>query len=90
KKQAVSKGLLTEEDAGTIKDQKAAELLFTNGFSTAEKVDNYAGRGQGLGIVKTIVEEQEGSLNVRSKKGEFFEIKFKLPLVRESEMEKAA
>ena len=57
---AVSKGMLDADKASTITDEEVYQLLFLPGFSTAEVVTDISGRGVGMDVVKTNIEEQLG------------------------------
>lgn len=63
---AVEKGLLAEEAGERLSDQEAVELIWMPGFSTAEKVTDVSGRGVGTDIVKTNIENLNGSISVTS------------------------
>ncbi|NLO92351.1 MAG: hypothetical protein GX410_10235, partial [Elusimicrobia bacterium] len=57
---AVSKGMLDADRASTITDEEVYQLLFLPGFSTAEVVTDISGRGVGMDVVKTNIEDQLG------------------------------
>ncbi|HOX22575.1 MAG TPA: ATP-binding protein [Elusimicrobiales bacterium] len=57
---AVSKGMLDAAKASTISDEEVYQLLFLPGFSTAEVVTDISGRGVGMDVVKSNIEEQLG------------------------------
>ncbi len=86
KDKAVSRDIISELDAGKLKQNEVLELLFHKGFSTADKVDNYSGRGQGLSLVKTIIEDKKGSYTIKYNRGKFFEIIITLPIHAEEEI----
>ncbi len=50
---AVQRGLITAEQAESIDQARAAELLFAPGFSTAETTSDISGRGVGMDAVRT-------------------------------------
>lgn len=66
---AVSRGLYSEEDASSLSEDQVVDLLFSPGFSTAEKITDISGRGVGLDVVKAAIESMKGSINVRSSEG---------------------
>lgn len=68
KNKAVQLGLVDPEDELSRTD--VAKLIFRPGFSTAEKVTDIAGRGVGMDIVKSTIDEIGGSISIRTKKGE--------------------
>lgn len=72
----VSADLLSSaEDAGSL-----ADVLAAPGFSTAEEVDDVAGRGVGLDAVHEHVARLGGSLEIRSVPGKGTEVEMLLPL----------
>ena len=60
-------------------DPDVLELIFENGFSTATEVTLQAGRGVGLGLVKTRIEASGGKVRVRSAVGQGIAFDIELP-----------
>lgn len=77
---AVSKGLITEDQAGMMSDKEKVGLIFMPGFSTAEKVTDVSGRGVGMDVVKTNLDMLGGVVDIDSQVGEGTTIRIKLPL----------
>lgn len=77
---AVRKGVLSREDVWTISEQDLYGFLFQSGFSTADTVDDIAGRGFGLDIVRDHIDRIQGEIEVRSEIGVGTEFSVKLPL----------
>lgn len=75
---AVAKGLISPDVEFSEKDIFA--LIFTPGFSTAEKLTNISGRGVGMDVVKRNIEALRGSIEIESRKGAGTVITLKLPL----------
>ncbi|MDH5762578.1 MAG: chemotaxis protein CheA [Nitrospinota bacterium] len=80
KTKAISKNLITHQDAARMSDREIINLIFTPGFSTAEKVSNLSGRGVGMDVVKTNIEKIGGSVDIHSRVGEGTTLKVKIPL----------
>jgi two-component system chemotaxis sensor kinase CheA len=78
RKVAVSRGLLGEKEA--IDQQRANELLFTPGFSTALQVSEISGRGVGLDVVKRNIQELKGTIDVQTRIGEGTTFRISLPI----------
>lgn len=76
----VNKGLTTTELAAQLSDAELLEFLFLPGFSTANQVNEIAGRGVGLDIAKSMVQEVGGLLRVSSELGQGTRFHFQLPL----------
>jgi two-component system chemotaxis sensor kinase CheA len=64
-----------EPDADTL-----LELICTPGFSTRDETDRASGRGVGMAVVKTTVEELHGRLSVQTAAGEGTRFVIELPL----------
>jgi chemotaxis protein histidine kinase CheA len=64
---AVEKGLIGPDD--TLAPGEITGMIFSHGFSTAESVSEISGRGVGLDAVKSLVEDSDGTISVRSEKG---------------------
>lgn len=69
KAKAIERELLAPEAAATLPDDEAYNLLFLPGFSTAEKITDVSGRGVGLDVVRTAIENLKGSIKVESSPG---------------------
>lgn len=63
---AMSKGIITQEEAATMPAQKAMNLIFHPGLSTAESVTNISGRGVGMDVVKSNIEKIGGQCDIQS------------------------
>lgn len=77
---AVSRGVVTAEDAGRLGEAETWALIFTPGFSTASEVTSVSGRGVGLDVVKTNIEKIGGSVDVHSVPGKGAVFRVKIPL----------
>ncbi len=64
---AESKGII-ESDA-ELTDEEAFKLIFTAGFSTAANVTAISGRGVGMDVVRTNIENLGGEISITSKVG---------------------
>lgn len=80
KKVAISKGVITEEEAGKLTDKEAVNLIFAPGFSSAEQVSQVSGRGVGMDVVLTNIKSRNGNIDVESIPGQGTKIIIKLPL----------
>lgn len=77
---AVSKGIITAEQAATLSDRDAVELVFHPGFSTAEAVTDVSGRGVGMDVVKSNITRLGGTIDINTQVGRGTEVHVKLPL----------
>jgi len=80
RQKAIDKGLLSEADAEKLTTHQVFQLIWEPGLSTAEKVTEVSGRGMGMDIVRTKIEEISGAVELSSKVGEGTTITIKLPL----------
>ena len=71
KKTAIKHGVCTETELSYMTETQIQSLIFTPGFSTKKFVTEVSGRGIGLDVVKTNVEELKGNISIESqhKKG---------------------
>jgi len=69
RKKAVSKGMLTADQADSALARELLDLLFRSGFSTKDDVSEVSGRGVGLDVVRRNVEDLGGSVMISSSKG---------------------
>lgn len=76
----VRKGVVTAADADALSDRQALDLLFLPGFSTAEHVTNVSGRGVGMDVVRTKIEQVGGSVDVESTPGTGTLWRLRIPL----------
>ena len=71
---------ITVTDDGRGIDPSSIDKLFEPGFSTTTEVSNISGRGIGLDIVKTTIEEFGGTVTVRSAPGQGASFEITLPI----------
>jgi two-component system chemotaxis sensor kinase CheA len=71
---------ITVTDNGRGIDPELLEQIFRPGFSTAGKVSEISGRGVGLDVVKTSIEELGGTVTVRSSPGQVTSFELTLPI----------
>ncbi|MGC8464396.1 MAG: chemotaxis protein CheA [Acidimicrobiales bacterium] len=77
---AVEKGIHTPETAQKLSDRDVINLIFSAGFSTAEKITNVSGRGVGMDVVKTNIERIGGTIEVSSQVGIGTVFRIRIPL----------
>ena len=77
---AQRKGIISPEELEGIEVDKAYDLIFHNGLSTADKTSIHAGRGQGMSVVKTILDKIHGDYTIQSFDGQGFEIVLSIPV----------
>ncbi len=77
---AVKKGLITADQAKVMSEKERINLILLPGFSTAKKVTDVSGRGVGMDVVKTNLDQLGGSIEIDSEVGKGATISIKLPL----------
>jgi two-component system chemotaxis sensor kinase CheA len=77
---ALQRGLLSSDQARSMKDHELVRLIFLPGFSTADQITNVSGRGVGMDVVKTNIERIGGQVDIQSAFGEGTTLKIKIPL----------
>ena len=80
KSKAVENGILTQDQANEITNDKAIELLGTPGLSTAKEVTDISGRGVGMDVVINKIQEVSGNLKISTIKGQGTTIMLMIPL----------
>tara|TARA_R110000868_G_scaffold262401_1_gene520914 strand:- start:75386 stop:77509 length:2124 start_codon:yes stop_codon:yes gene_type:complete len=80
KKLALKKGVITEKDMEILSDEDAVRLIMAPGFSTAEVVSDVSGRGVGMDVVNSSIEEIKGTIDIVSEFGVGTTINIYLPL----------
>ena len=79
-RKAVALGLCTPEELAAMSPQQIAGLIFAPGFSTADQVTNVSGRGVGMDVVRSNVEQIGGSVKVDTKAGQGTTFTVSIPL----------
>ncbi len=68
KQKALSRGLITEDEAVKITDEAAVNMIFLPGFSTHDVATELSGRGVGMDVVKTNISKLNGYVEVTTVK----------------------
>lgn len=76
----VTKGMVSAEMAAKLTEPELMDFLFLPGFSTASQVTEISGRGVGLDIVQSMVQEVGGILRAVSQPGKGMSFHLQLPL----------
>lgn len=78
KKKAIEKGILKPNT--TLTEKEAFNLIFAPGFSTKEQVTDVSGRGVGMDVVRTNIQELSGDIQIDSVLGKGTTFRIQLPL----------
>ena len=77
---AVARGLTTPAEAPNLKPHEIHRFIFGAGFSTAAKVTETSGRGVGMDVVLTTVQQLGGDIDVETEPGQGTTFTLRLPL----------
>ena len=77
---AIKRGVLSAADAAAMSDEAVIYLVFEPGFSTREFITDVSGRGVGLDVVKSNLDQIKGNLTLHSEVGSGTELLLRLPL----------
>lgn len=80
KNKAVAAGHITAEQAETLTEEEAFELMFLTGLTTAEKLNLSAGRGVGMSIVKESILACRGTISIESSINSGTKFNIRIPL----------
>jgi two-component system, chemotaxis family, sensor kinase CheA len=76
----VAKGLISKADARELSERDLISFIWHPGLSTAETITEISGRGVGMDIVKSRIENLSGTVDVRSTLGHGTTFTIRLPL----------
>lgn len=76
----LSRNLVNEQMADSLSKSELLDFLFLPAFSTRTEVTELSGRGVGLDIVHSALQETRGKLHCDSQPGQGMEINMELPL----------
>ncbi|MBN1484497.1 MAG: chemotaxis protein CheA [Chloroflexia bacterium] len=79
---ALERGLLTHQQLSEMDEAAILELICRPGFSTSEQVSDVSGRGVGMEVVKTVLDEIGGTLEIGTQpgRGSVFRLGFPLTM----------
>ena len=82
RRKAAEKGLMSSQQANALSDDEAVMLIFTPGFSTKDQATDVSGRGVGMDVVKTNIEQIGGGIVFESRCGKGTKLTAHLPLAK--------
>jgi two-component system chemotaxis sensor kinase CheA len=77
---AISKGVITAQEAARLSEREMLDLIFLPGFSTKEQVSELSGRGVGMDVVRSTVASLRGRIDIDTAQGKGSTITLELPL----------
>ena len=80
KAKAISNGLVSEAELEKMTEAQIHKFIFAPGFSTAAAITSVSGRGVGMDVVRTNIDQIGGTIDVKSVAGEGSSVTIKIPL----------
>lgn len=80
KAKAIERGIVTEAEANELSQKEIIDFLFQPSFSMAKEITDVSGRGVGLDVVKSNIEQLGGDVEVKSVLGKGSTFTVRLPL----------
>ena len=77
---ALASGLANEIDLDRMSEAQIHKFIFHPGFSTAQTVTSVSGRGVGMDVVRTNIDQIGGTIDIKSVAGEGSSVTIKIPL----------
>src|SRR6202051_2153025 len=80
KAKAIANGLVTAADLEQMTRSQIHKFIFAPGFSTAATVTSVSGRGVGMDVVRTNIDQIGGTIDIKSVAAEGSSVTIKIPL----------
>ncbi|MBT7308203.1 MAG: chemotaxis protein CheA [Gammaproteobacteria bacterium] len=77
---AVKRGMMDQETVEKLPDRALYNLIFEPGFSTKKEISDVSGRGVGMDVVKTHINQLNGQIDIDSELGGGTTIAIQVPL----------
>jgi two-component system chemotaxis sensor kinase CheA len=78
--QALACGLASETDLERMSEPQIQKFIFAPGFSTAARITSVSGRGVGMDVVRSNIDQIGGSIDLHSVEGQGLSFTIKIPL----------
>jgi two-component system, chemotaxis family, sensor kinase CheA len=79
-KNVIEKGLMDEDSISRLNDKEIYNLIFLPGFSIKKEISDISGRGVGMDVVKTRINQLNGMIEIDSTPGKGTTMLIKVPL----------
>ncbi len=80
KEKAIEKGIATRDKLEKMTEKEILSLVFSPGFSTADRISEVSGRGVGMDVVMDVVMRFRGTVDLSSEKGKGTKVTMSFPL----------
>jgi two-component system chemotaxis sensor kinase CheA len=78
-KKAVEKGFVTAERIAKLSEREIIDFIYLPGFSTKDQISNLSGRGVGMDVVRTNIQEIGGNVDIATS-GQGTRLRLSIPL----------
>jgi two-component system chemotaxis sensor kinase CheA len=80
KRKALQQGIKHREELDRLSERQLYDLILLSGFSTAKEITDVSGRGVGMDVVRTNLEQIGGAVEIDSVQGQGATFTLRLPL----------
>jgi two-component system chemotaxis sensor kinase CheA len=80
RREARARGVLAADELAALSNDQVLDLVFSAGFSTAAQVSDVSGRGFGMDVVRTTIEQIGGKVSLTSGVGAGTTVRLDLPM----------
>ena len=80
REKVIAKGIRSAAEAQKMSHDELNYMIFDSGFSTAEQVTDFSGRGVGMSMVKDSVESLKGKIHIESQAGKGSKFRLEIPI----------
>jgi len=80
KAKALANGLVSEAELEKMTEAQIHKFIFAPGFSTAAQITSVSGRGVGMDVVRTNIDQIGGTIDIKSVASEGCSVTIKIPL----------
>ena len=80
RRKARERGVFAADELAAFSDEQILDLVFSSGFSTAAEVSDISGRGVGMDVVRTTIEQTGGRASLTSGVGVGTTVRLDLPM----------
>jgi two-component system chemotaxis sensor kinase CheA len=80
RQKVIQRGLVTSDQAASLSPRELHNSIFLAGFTTADAVTSVSGRGVGMDVVKTSIEQVGGTIEIHSEPGAGTTFQLTVPL----------
>jgi two-component system chemotaxis sensor kinase CheA len=80
RRKASERRLVPADELSALTDEQVVDLVFAPGFSTAAEVSDISGRGIGMDVVRTVIEQIGGRVSLFSRVGTGTTVRLDMPM----------